>query len=99
MARFKVVVSDQVFPTVDLERELLRGIDAAAADVREHGMPPPPDALRDAHHHGSRGLGRGEGYVYPHSDPAGFDVSYLPDELQGRTYYEPSGNGEEEEAE
>jgi D-3-phosphoglycerate dehydrogenase / 2-oxoglutarate reductase len=28
MARFKVVVSDQVFPTVDIERELLRQIDA-----------------------------------------------------------------------
>ncbi|MDP9494615.1 MAG: C-terminal binding protein [Actinomycetota bacterium] len=28
MSRYKVVVSDQVFPTVDLERELLAGIDA-----------------------------------------------------------------------
>ena len=28
MARFKVVVSDQVFPTVDIERELLGAIDA-----------------------------------------------------------------------
>lgn len=28
MAKFKVVVSDQVFPTVDIERELLRSIDA-----------------------------------------------------------------------
>ena len=27
---------------------------------------------------------------------AGFDVDYLPDELKGTTYYEPSGNGEEE---
>ena len=42
-----------------------------------------------------RKLGHGEGYVYPHSDPAGFEVDYLPDELKGTTYYEPSGNGEE----
>ena len=28
MSKFKVVVSDQVFPTVDIEQELLAGIDA-----------------------------------------------------------------------
>ena len=43
-------------------------------------------------------LGKGQGYVYPHDDPAGFEVDYLPDELKGTTYYEPSGSGEEEEA-
>ena len=42
-----------------------------------------------------RQLGHGEGYVYPHDDPAGFEVDYLPDELEGRRYYRPSGNGEE----
>ena len=40
-------------------------------------------------------LGHGEGYVYPHDDPAGFETSYLPEELEGRRYYEPSGSGEE----
>jgi putative ATPase len=43
-----------------------------------------------------RQLGKGEGYIYPHSDPVGFDVDYLPDELKGTKYYEPSGNGEEQ---
>ena len=37
----------------------------------------------------------GEGSVYPHDDPAGFEVDHLPEELEGRTYYEPSGQGEE----
>ena len=46
---------------------------------------------------GAKKLGRGEGYVYPHDDPRGFDVDNLPDELKGRTYYRPSGNGEEAE--
>ena len=36
-----------------------------------------------------RVLGHGEGYAYPHDDPAGFDVDHLPDELKGRSYYEP----------
>jgi putative ATPase len=66
----------------------------AAADVQEHGAVRPPKALRDGSYYG-RKLGHGEGYVYPHDDPRGFEVSYLPEELQGRTYYEPSGNGEE----
>lgn len=39
MSRFKVVVSDQVFPTVDIERDLLREIDAdlvvASGDVED----------------------------------------------------------------
>jgi putative ATPase len=66
----------------------------ASADVREHGNIRPPQALRDGSYYGRR-LGHGEGYIYPHDDPAGFDVDYLPDELKGRTYYEPSASGEE----
>jgi putative ATPase len=61
---------------------------AATADVREHGHLRPPDALRSAAYPGARKLGRGKGYVYPHDDPAGFDVDCLPDELKGRVYYE-----------
>ncbi len=69
-------------------------INKAAEDVREHGHVKPPRSLRDGSFYG-RQLGNGKGYVYPHNDPRGFDVDYLPDELKGRTYYEPSGNGEE----
>jgi putative ATPase len=70
-------------------------ISEASADVREHGQVRPPDALRDASYKGARKLGRGAGYVYPHDDPRGFDVDYLPEQLQGKTYYRPSGSGEE----
>jgi putative ATPase len=69
-------------------------IKRATRDVQERGNIRPPKSLRDGSYYG-RKLGHGEGYVYPHSDPAGFDVDYLPDELKGTTYYEPSGNGEE----
>jgi len=67
----------------------------ATRDVREGGNARPPRELRDAHYPGAKKLGHGEGYVYPHDDPAGFDVDYLPDELKGRTYYRPAGTGEE----
>jgi putative ATPase len=66
----------------------------ATRDVQEKGNVKPPKALSDGSWYG-RQLGKGEGYIYPHSDPSGFDVDYLPDELKGTTYYEPSGNGEE----
>jgi len=72
-----------------------RALAAAAADVREHGHLHPPGALRSASYPGAGKLGRGKGYRYPHDDPEGFDVDCLPDELKGRVYYTPSGNGEE----
>jgi len=72
-----------------------RAIWDARRDVREHGNARPPAFLRDAHYGGAEKLGHGEGYVYPHDDAAGFEVDYLPEELKGRRYYRPSGNGEE----
>jgi len=69
----------------------------AQKDVREHGHLRPPDALRDAHYYGAKKLGRGKGYIYPHSDPRGFEVDNLPDEVKGRRYYRPFGSGEEKE--
>ena len=71
-------------------------INEATADARERGHIRPPDALRDAHYQGAKKLGRGQGYIYPHSDPAGFEVDHLPEDLRGRKYYRPSGSGEEE---
>jgi putative ATPase len=61
----------------------------ARRDVREVGNVRPPKELRDAHYPGAKKLGHGQGYIYPHDDPAGFDVDHLPDELKGRRYYRP----------
>ena len=55
-------------------------------------------AFEDAstgHKAGAKARGHGEGYAYPHDDPAGFGLSYLPEELKGRRYYRPAGAGEE----
>jgi putative ATPase len=64
-------------------------IKEARADVRELGNVRPPKPLRDASYPGAKRLGHGQGYVYPHDDPAGFEVDYLPEELKGRKYYRP----------
>jgi putative ATPase len=68
---------------------------AARRDVVAHGAKPPPAILRDSHYAGARARGHGEGYVSPHDDPHAPRIDHLPEELRGRTYYVPSGNGEE----
>ena len=74
---------------------VITALGAAQADVKKHGAVRPPQALRDTSYYGAKKLDRGAGYVYPPNDPAGYEVDYLPDELKGRTYYRPSGKGEE----
>jgi putative ATPase len=68
----------------------------AMADVQEHGSLPVPKHLLPAGHRRMRTHGIGVGYRYPH-DYEGADVEqqYLPDELVGRRYYEPSDEGYE----
>jgi putative ATPase len=61
----------------------------ARRDVRDQGNVRPPKFLRSTGHPGQRELGHGEGYIYPHDDPAGFDMSYLPDELKDKRYWRP----------
>ena len=68
---------------------------AALAEVEENGRLPVPLHLRpSAHRRLSREQGYGKGYLYPH-DFADADVEqqYLPDELAGRVFYEPSDEG------
>jgi putative ATPase len=66
---------------------VLVALGEARRDVREHGNLRPPKELRDAHYPGAKKLGHGQGYVYPHDDPAGFDLDHLPEELKGRKYW------------
>jgi putative ATPase len=71
-----------------------RGISAAIRHVREQGASLPPDYLRDAHYPGAKKLGRGEGYVYPHTEPGGVaDQPLLPPDLEGERFYEPTERG------
>ncbi|WP_341945385.1 replication-associated recombination protein A [Microbacterium sp. LWH11-1.2] len=72
------------------------GIDAAIADIRKGGFGRVPVHLRDAHYPGAKRLGHGKGYVYSHDSEYGIvPQQYLPDELDGRRYYEPKTLGAE----
>ncbi|MDE0545533.1 replication-associated recombination protein A [Microbacterium sp. C7(2022)] len=71
-------------------------IDQAIADVRAGGFGRVPPPLRDAHYPGAKRLGHGKGYRYPHDTEIGVVAQqYLPDELRGRRYYEPTSHGHE----
>jgi putative ATPase len=52
--------------------------------------------LRNASTGLSKSLGFGQGYQYPHNFEGNFVVeNYLPDELSGHRYYQPSRSGRE----
>ena len=70
------------------------GIDRALDDVKNVKIKSVPSHLRDPHYSGAKELGHGEGYKYVHEYEGHYvKQQYLPDELLGRVYYEPSSNG------
>lgn len=71
-------------------------IDRALKDVREGESVKVPVHLRDSHYDGAKDLGHGIGYKYPHDYPNSYvEQLYLPEELEGKVYYEPTENGNE----
>lgn len=69
---------------------------AANEEVRRSGNLPVPTHLQDAHYKGAAKLGHGTGYKYAHDYPNHYvEQQYLPYELKGKTFYEPSWNGYE----
>mgnify|MGYP002559898777 CR=1 FL=1 len=69
---------------------------AANEEVRRSGNLPIPAHLQDAHYKGAAKLGHGTGYKYAHDYPNHYvEQQYLPYELTGKKYYEPSWNGYE----
>jgi putative ATPase len=69
---------------------------AAREAIERHGALPVPMHLRNASTKLLKSLGYGKGYQYPH-DFEGHHVreSYLPDDLKGARFFQPSDSGEE----
>lgn len=73
---------------------VLMGIDGAMNDVKNGNYGPVPVHLRDTSYAGARVLGHGKGYKYPHDYPGHWvKQDYLPSQLAGTRYYEPSHQG------
>lgn len=71
-------------------------ISDAMAAVRDTMTAPIPVHLQDAHYKSSQKLGHGVGYKYAHDYPNHYvKQQYLPDGLEGSTFYRPSENGYE----
>ena len=75
---------------------VIMAVDAALADVDAGRIGLVPAHLRDAHYPGAKKIGHGQSYVYPHDEPHGIAAQqYLPDELTGARYYQPTDHGAE----
>lgn len=71
-------------------------IQEAMEAVQREGITMIPPHLQDAHYKSAGKLGHGIGYQYAHNFPNHYvEQQYLPDELVGRKFYHPSGNGYE----
>jgi putative ATPase len=71
---------------------------AVMGDIKGGAVHPVPLHIRNAPTTLMKQLGYGKGYVYPHDFDEGVaNQSYLPDELRGRVWYEPSPFGHEKE--
>ncbi|MCO4832319.1 MAG: replication-associated recombination protein A [Acidimicrobiaceae bacterium] len=77
--------SNRAYMSINKAQEAAR---TAGGEVSTH--------LRDSHYKGAASLGHGEGYRYPHDDPRGWvPQQYLPPEVMGQTFYEPTRLGAE----
>ena len=64
--------------------------------VKNQRSMPVPVHLQDSHYGGSAKLGHGIGYKYAHNYPNHYvKQQYLPDGMEGQTFYHPSENGYE----
>jgi len=73
-----------------------KGYFAAADAVRRRGALPVPNHLRNAATALMKELGYGKGYKNPHAYAGDYVAEeYLPEELRGQRFYEPSGQGYE----
>jgi len=72
-------------------------VDRALTDVATRRTGEVPYHLRNAPAKGMADLGYGVGYRYAHDFPGHIvDQEYLPEEIRGTVYYEPSQNGYEQ---
>ena len=77
---------------------VIKAYGAARSAVLEKGPLPVPLKLRNAPTPLMKSMGYSGGYKYPHNFEGNYvPEEYLPDELRGQRFYEPSASGEEAE--
>ncbi len=95
-ARITLAQAASYIATAPKSNAAICAIDDALETVRETGNLPIPPHLQDAHYKSAGKLGHGIGYKYAHDYPNNYvEQQYLPYELNGKEFYNPSGNGYE----
>ncbi len=95
-ARITLAQAASYIATAPKSNASIVAIDDALATVRQTGNLPIPPHLQDAHYKSAAKLGHGIGYKYSHDYPDNYvKQQYLPYELNGKEFYNPSGNGYE----
>lgn len=93
-ARLNLAHATVAIATAPKSPAVYRGINQALEDVRRGRTGAVPTHLRDAHYPGAAALGHGVGYAYPHDYPYSIVAQqYLPDQMVGTSYYQPTDNG------
>ena len=98
-ARIPLAEAVVLLATAPKSNSAICGIDAAIEDVRKGKATDIPAHLLDSHYAGSKKLGHGLTYRYPHSFPLHYVAQqYLPDALAGARYYAYGDNKVEQAA-
>ena len=98
MPEARIVLSQAALyvATAPKSNSAICAIDEAMEAVKNQHAMPVPVHLRDRHYKGAEALGHGDGYKYAHDYPNHYvRQQYLPDGMEGQTFYCPSENGYE----
>nr|WP_204399730.1 replication-associated recombination protein A [Arcanobacterium pluranimalium] len=102
MPEARIILAEAVvhLATAPKSNRAYNAINSAIADVREGKIGPVPMHLRDKSVKASRiaaqQSGKDRDYIYAHDEPGAIArQTYLPEELLGTVYYEPSDRGYE----
>lgn len=97
-ARIPLAQAATYVATAPKSNSAYMAIDKAMERVQSEKIKTIPPHLQDAHYKGAAKLGHGLGYKYAHDYPGHYvEQQYLPDEVVGTVFYEPSDNGYEAE--
>lgn len=100
MPEARIILAEAVIyiASAPKSNSVISAIDQAMEAVRTEKTRPVPVHLKDTHYKGAEKLGHGAGYLYPHDFPGHYvKQQYLPEGMEGRTFYHPSDEGFEKE--
>lgn len=99
MPEARIILSEAVvyIATAPKSNASYLAINHAQTIVEKTGNLSIPVHLQDAHYKGAEKMGHGIGYQYAHDFPNHYvEQQYLPYELTGKEFYDPTGNGYEQ---